>query len=273
MSVELRTSYNVSHSTIFAVSGMNFNLPTSTLGTCWICGAVADSDEHKFKRSDMVTRYERNWPPAEQPFVFRGDGRPSRIQGPNSGPTLYRDMLCVACNNARTKPFDLAYERFSTWILSESATLFERAEIDFAEVFGNSYVEETSKLLCYFVKSLGCRIADSGVAPPPALCRILRTTGITDTTPFRVTFGINESWRRIDPSGRILGKGDLSCWPDGGSEPGFSWSETVGYFEIYHWYNVVWNPFPFGGNVMSGPLRTVTLGRRDQGDPANPPHG
>jgi hypothetical protein len=128
---------------------MASNLSALAPGTCWICGSAADSDEHKYKRTDMVTRYGRSWPPAAQPFVFRGDG-PSRIQGPNSGPTLYRDMLCQPCNNSRTKPFDLAYERFSTWVLSGSSTLHERAEIDFTEVFGASYAEETVNLLCYF---------------------------------------------------------------------------------------------------------------------------
>jgi 5-methylcytosine-specific restriction endonuclease McrA len=114
---------------------MTPSMSASLPGKCWICGATADSDEHKYKRTDIVTRYGRSWPSAEQPFVFRGDGRPSRIPGPNSEPTLYRDMLCQPCNNARTKPFDLAYERFSTWVLSGSNRLHERTEIDFAEVF------------------------------------------------------------------------------------------------------------------------------------------
>jgi hypothetical protein len=250
---------------------MTSNLPALAAATCWICGAAADSDEHKYKRTDMVTRYGRSWPPAAQPFVFRGDGRPTRIQGPNSGPTLYRDMLCQPCNNLRTKPFDLAYERFSNWVLCGSSTLHERAEIDFTKVFGASYPEETVNLLCYFGKSLGCCIANAGFEPPAALRHMLTTTGITDTTPFRVTFGINESLYRIDPTGRILGKGDLVYWPDADAKPGYSWIETMGYLEIFHWYDVVWDPFPFGGDVMHGPLSSVTLGRHDQGDPESPP--
>jgi hypothetical protein len=249
---------------------MSGTLSASGFLPCWICGDPADSDEHKFKRSDMVTRYGTNWPPVQQPFIFRGDGRWIRIQGPNSGQNLYRDMLCKPCNNSRTKPFDLAYERFSTWVLSNAATLCDRTEIDFGEVFGDSYPEETIKLLCYFVKSLGCRIVDAGAEPPSALRRILTTPNIIDTAPFRVTFGINDFWHRVDPSGRVVGKGDLIRWPDSSAEAGFSWSETLGYLEIYHWYDVVWHPFPYGGDVMTGPLRSVSLAHHDSfpGEPA-----
>jgi hypothetical protein len=247
---------------------MNSNLPSATLATCWICGAVADSNEHKFKRSDIVTRYGKNWSPSEQPFIFRGDGRPSRMQGPNSAESLYRRMLCRTCNNAGTKPFDLAYEQFSKWVLSQSAALHERTEIDFSEVFGPSYPDQTLKLLCYFAKSLGCRLVYAGIEPPKALSRILTTGNLTDTLPLRVTFGINETWYHLSPNGRTMGKGDLLYWPH--AEPSVTWSELLGYLEIFHWFDAVWDPFPFGGDPMWAPLRTVRLGWRDEGDPSDP---
>jgi hypothetical protein len=95
---------------------------------------------------------------------------------------------------------------------------------------------------------------------------MLTTTGISDTRPLRVTFGINETLYRLDATGRILGKGDLFNWPDADGKPGYSWVETLGYLEIFHWYDVIWEPFPFGGGVMHEPLPRVTLGRRDLGD-------
>src|SRR5262249_34841396 len=113
------------------------------------------------------------------------------------------------CNNARTQPFDIAYERFSAWILSNTDTLHERANLDFTEIFGTAYAEDAVNLLCYFGKSLGCQIANAGFEPPAALRRMLTTTGVVDTRPFRLTFGINQTLYRIDPSGRVLGKGDL----------------------------------------------------------------
>jgi len=145
---------------------------------CWICGDPADSDEHKFKRSDLVVRYGRSWSTEQQPFVIRGDGssRWTRIQGPNDRKNLYEKLLCRPCNNARTKPFDLAYEHFSQWVLSQGATLCDKTEINFAQVFGSGYASNVMALLCYFAKTLGCRIVDAGCDPSSRLlkkgCRI-----------------------------------------------------------------------------------------------------
>jgi hypothetical protein len=237
---------------------------------CWICGDPADSDEHKHKRSDLVARYGRSWTPEQQPFVIRGDGssRWTRIQGPNDRKNLYEKLLCRPCNNARTKPFDLAYERFSGWVLSETPTLCDKAEIDFADVFGSGYASSVMALLCYFAKNLGCRIVDAGYNPSVELSRILRATAITDTIPLRITFGINEFWRRVDPTGRIIGNGDVISWlPDLDQ---FHWSQNLGYLEIYYWLNAVYDPFPFGGDPISGAVRAVRLGRHDPlpGEPA-----
>ena len=147
----------------------------STSRPCWICGDPANSDEHKHKRSDLVARYGRNWTPEQQPFVIRGDGsaRWTRIQGPNDRKNLYEKYLCRPCNNARTKPFDQAYQEFSDWILATGTTLHSKEAIDFAEIYGSAYTEKSLNLLSYFAKSLGCRIVDAGTDPPEALRRIL----------------------------------------------------------------------------------------------------
>lgn len=116
---------------------------------CWICGDPADTDEHRRKRSDLVARYGASWTPEQQPFVIRGDGssRWTRIQGPNDRRNLYERMLCGPCNNARTQPFDQAYQQFSGWVLVSAATLHEKDAIDFADIFGDAF-RENSSILC-----------------------------------------------------------------------------------------------------------------------------
>jgi hypothetical protein len=218
----------------------------------------------------LVVRYGRSWKPEQQPFVIRGDGssRWTRIQGPNDRKNLYEKLLCRPCNNTRTKPFDLAYERFSTWVLSETAALCHKPEINFADVFGSGYASSVVALLCYFAKNLGCRIVDAGYNPSVELRRIVTTRGITDTTPLRITFGINEFWRRVDPTGRIIGNGDLISWlPDLDQ---FHWSQNLGCLEVYYWLNAVYDPFPFGGDPISSGVRAVRLGRCDP-LPGEPP--
>jgi YgiT-type zinc finger domain-containing protein len=145
------------------------------LRPCWICGDPADSDEHRRKRSDLVSRYGRSWKPEQQPFVIRGDGRSfwTRLQGPDDRKNLYRKMLCCACNNARTRPFDKAYQAFSNWVLAMGATLHEKEEINFVEIFGMAWEARTLDLLRYFTKCLGCQIVHAGVDVPEELRQII----------------------------------------------------------------------------------------------------
>jgi hypothetical protein len=238
--------------------------PTSR--PCWICGAPADSDEHKHKRSDLVARYGRSWTPEQQPFVFRDDGsRWSRIQGPNDRKNFYEKSLCRRCNNARTKPFDQAYQEFSVWVLANATTLHGKEAIDFAGIYRGAYVEKSLDLLRYFAKSLGCCIADAGIDPPEALRRILTDVNRRrDTKPLMVTFGIDEFWHRVDPTGRAIGHDRLYNWPEITDRPRFSRVSHLGYLEICYWYDLEWEDgYPFGGEPICGPHRVVSLGRRD----------
>ena len=233
---------------------------------CWICGDPADTDEHRRKRSDLVARYGPTWTPEHQPFVIRGDGsnRWTRIQGPNDRKNLYELMLCGPCNSARTKPFDQAYQQFSDWVLGSAATLHEKDAIDFAEIFGDAYREKSLDLVRYFAKSLGCRIAHADLEPPTMLRQILTDAGRTDTKPLVVTFGINEFWRRIDPTGRVIGDDCFDSWPGITDRPCFSWFQTLGYLETFYWYDLAWEDgYPYGGEPMCSSRRSVTLGHHD----------
>jgi hypothetical protein len=87
---------------------------TAPLCTCWICGNLADSREHKFKRSD-VAQSSKTWAPNDQPYYF-GEGGSRRIQGPGSELVKFEKILCHRCNTTRTQPFDRAYERFTEWV-------------------------------------------------------------------------------------------------------------------------------------------------------------
>ena len=244
---------------------MNGNLPSAKPGICWICGGPAGSSEHRFKRSDLVTRYGRSWPSCDRPFILRGDGSPQRSRGPNDRLNLYAKTLCKPCNNARTQAFDRAYETFSDWVFHEAGTLYRCGKLDFRKIYGRpNFTREAMNLLRYFAKCLGCRLADAGVRPPSKLRSLVTSVGLSTSLPLRITFGINEFWRRIAPDGKMLANGDLTYWNIAWSpEGGFTWRQMLGYLEVYYWYDVVWDPFPFGGNPMSGPVRTVRLGRHD----------
>lgn len=233
---------------------------------CWICGDPADSAEHRRKRSDLVTRYGPSWTPERQPFVIRGDSsdRWTRIQGPNDRANLYEEMLCRPCNSTRTKSFDKAYQRFSDWLFAAAPVLHSKHAIEFEEVYGKAYIGESQNLLRYFAKSLGCRIVAAGIKPPDGLRRIITDTSLTDVRPLVVTFAINDFWRRVDPTGRIIADDHFNSWPEISHKQCFSWMQMLGYVEIFYWYDLEWaDGYPFGGDPMSEARRAVTLGYRD----------
>lgn len=87
--------------------------------------------------------------------------------------------------------------------------------------------------------------------PPDRLRRVLTDAKRSDTKPLTVTFGINDFWHRIDPSGRIMGHDCFHNWPETTDRPCFSWVETLGYLEIFYWYDLEWEDgYPFGGEPM-----------------------
>jgi hypothetical protein len=119
-------------------------------------------------------------------------------------------------------------------------------------------------LIRYFAKCLGCRLVDAGVNPPAELRNLVTSIGLATSLPLQITFGVNDFWRRISPDATMLANGDLHYWnvpsrPHGG----FTWYQMLGYLEVFYWYDVVWTPFPYGGNPMAGPVRTVKLGNQD----------
>lgn len=129
-------------------------------GRCWWCGAIADSREHKFKRSDLI----REHGPA--PYLDGaelsgvGAGVSTRMRSNKSSPLKFKPNLCQACNNARSQPFDQAYDRFVSWIFDHEDEVLTRRSIDLHAVFGSDWEEAGLDVLRYFVKHACCRIAD-----------------------------------------------------------------------------------------------------------------
>jgi hypothetical protein len=127
------------------------------------------------------------WGLADQPYYI-GEGGSRRIQGPDSALVKFGKVLCQNCNNARTQPFDLAYERFAAWVNSKGDVLLEYEYLDFTEVYGPGCQTGILNLLKYFVKHLGCRLASEGHSLPEDYAALIAKT---DLTPFEVSLARN----------------------------------------------------------------------------------
>lgn len=135
---------------------------------CWWCGAVADSREHRFKRSRLKKHLGAG------PGVSAGDwSNPEIIQGPNAKSMKFPKVLCRRCNNDRSSPFDRAYDVFADFISTNPEYFRFRYWVDLTGVFGSDDLTNPANLCRYYIKNMGCRIAETGFKVPSELSRFL----------------------------------------------------------------------------------------------------
>jgi hypothetical protein len=133
-------------------------------GTCWWCGASAGSREHRYKATDLRREFSREEYEKGDVIVRRGDDT-LKVAGPKAGAVKFKDVFCANCNNARSQPFDRAYDRLVGWFAAnedavEASGLLPLEEID------PRWEELAAGITSYFVKHIGCRIADCGFEVP-----------------------------------------------------------------------------------------------------------
>ena len=199
----------------------------ATTRPCWICGAPSDSREHKIKKSDLVRRY------GCQPFRNIGgvlhfvDGESRKVPGPRAKTLTYDPLICSDCNNAKSQPWDNAYQIFERWLFENEKTLFQRRFILLEEVFGSdAFSNACPELYKYFVKAFGCRLSDAGFTVPQDLVLLLPQAHFL--TKLRIAFAINKTVFALPEDHReiFLGIGDLIRID----------SRTQGVMERYVWH-------------------------------------
>ncbi|MGH2957135.1 MAG: hypothetical protein ACRDL6_09090 [Solirubrobacterales bacterium] len=140
-------------------------------GTCWWCRtAPGDSREHKLKRSDLVRQFG---PGPYRELVSARGGRIRTVQGPKSVLAKFKPTMCAKCNNERSQAFDLAYDRFTSYIDEHERHLLASRSVDLRAVYGRDWEPGRDGLLRYMAKHVGCRLAENDVEVPDSICRYL----------------------------------------------------------------------------------------------------
>src|SRR4051812_41239366 len=108
-------------------------------GCCWWCGAPADSREHRLKKSDLVREF------GKPPFTdlrtltrFSGDDRHD-FSGPGSRLVQFQPSMCARCNNTRSQPFDVAWDRFVAYLADHEADVLKDRSLDLDAIFGRDW--------------------------------------------------------------------------------------------------------------------------------------
>ncbi|MFD5000666.1 hypothetical protein [Streptomyces buecherae] len=134
-------------------------------GLCWWCGAVADSQvEHKFKLKNL----KRLSQGSEENLVWVGGEFRREIRSiKKSQHVRFRANLCASCNNARSQPFDFAYDGFVDYLWSHGRRLHRSRHVDMKRIYGDDWSTQALNLARYFVKQIGCRVEHDGYPVPP----------------------------------------------------------------------------------------------------------
>jgi hypothetical protein len=220
---------------------------------CWICKKVADSAEHRIKKSDLVNLYGSGSYKGKNAVVLIREGQKISVQGPNSKLVKYKKNLCSKCNNEFSQPFDKAYESFITYIRQNKDLILKRRFIDFQDIYGDEFAASQCNLYKYFVKSLGCRLANDGYPIPEDLPALLPKRPFR--TRLRITFAVHEDFLLLPEAIKTAGKGDLMTflpvqetrptWLEkwrakkyGRTRPlEYQWNESFEWLYVWYWYN------------------------------------
>jgi hypothetical protein len=169
--------------------------PHDYIDKCWWCASKADSREHRFKKSDIVREFGRGPFDKGQVVKTKGDfdvdnGLP--IQSPDSTYLKFSKNICQKCNSERSQAYDVAYDKFMSYIKENEGFIFETKEINLRAVFGDAWIKDYNNLMKYFVKNISTRFADVGVKIEQEIIDFLNGDGELKFLKF--VFQINTEW-------------------------------------------------------------------------------
>lgn len=84
-------------------------------GKCWWCESLDLSREHKYKKSDIKREYFDNHEAQDQVKMnlvsIKDLDKGKAVQGPNSNAIKFEANLCKDCNNYKSQPFEMLYNK------------------------------------------------------------------------------------------------------------------------------------------------------------------
>ena len=135
----------------------------ATTEHCWICGAPADSREHRVKRSDLARVFTGNIS-QKNPLHVRSGAKKALIGSLKADRLKFPPDICQYCNTTRTQDNDKAWEKLSSYLRTECQPLKAGDKINLRRVFPDSAAVGMTKTQLYFVKLMGSAIREFRVS-------------------------------------------------------------------------------------------------------------
>ncbi len=151
----------------------DFRLPSSD--RCWWCGDVATTEEHRIKHSTLrrVAQSEEGKVHPGNVFKKSSDFEGALHSIKKGAQVRWRKNLCANCNNARSQPFDLAYDLFEAYLVDHMDDMMRWKSLDWPAVYGSDWEEKARDLARYFAKQVGCMLATQRLPVPQELVAFL----------------------------------------------------------------------------------------------------
>jgi hypothetical protein len=127
------------------------------MDNCWICGNIADSEEHKFKASDLKKSYGKK---IDGYYI---SGEVVEINSYKDKVLKFPKVICINCNNNLTRPHDNAYDKFVNFCFENHKEILKSRIINFEDIYGKNWELEKVNLYRYYAKHAGCKIVTSNM--------------------------------------------------------------------------------------------------------------
>jgi hypothetical protein len=127
-------------------------------GNCWICeSAVADSGEHKSKKSDLKAVFGEVSP--QRPlYLHNSKARNQGVYGLDAPRLKWTSVICGYCNSTRTQPHDMAWETLHAELRKRVPSLKPGDRVRGNSIFLHDTARAMLNVHLYFVKAFGCTL-------------------------------------------------------------------------------------------------------------------
>lgn len=181
-------------------------------GRCWWCGRDADSGEHKYKGTDLVRAFGSG-PWRNHAAVVQVVGERQRdLQSPGAQRLKFSKVLCGECNSARSQRFDLAYERFSNYVISNQEVIWSDGGFRWSHIFPDNWKSGRSLVTAYWLKHIGCRLAEGGVKVDQRIIRLLDNPKGIKRAPLHLELQIRDDLVELTKHSLSHGERFESLW-------------------------------------------------------------
>ena len=152
---------------------------------CWWCGGIADSSEHKIKRTDLIEVYGKGPFLDEEKLFYVVDEKSLPVQSAKSDFIKFKRSLCKECNNSRSSVFDKDYSCFISYIKSHYNEILNTQEVNFKTIFGEHWLSKKQNVIRYYLKHIGCQLSSDGISVPKEIKEFLNGSDKCDCLNYR----------------------------------------------------------------------------------------